>query len=354
MKQTRTQLAAGLALMLASGASQALGFNFTFVAGTSVAAEQGFIDAGARWASLFSDPVTLDMTVGTSALGTGILAETASRDIFVNYSTLKSALSTDRTTASDVTAVANLSAGSSYGVLINRTTDSPSGSGSATPYVSSGGTTLDITTANAKALGLAVGTGSVGACASTCDASIVFSNSFAFDYNPGNGIAVGQYDFVGIAAHEIGHALGFISGADIIDGNAGLFSAAVLRPYTTALDLFRYSTLSKSSNVNDITADTRAKYFSIDGGTTVGAGFSTGSAFGDGWQASHWKDNLGLGIMDPTAGTGELLQIGSNDTLALDVIGWNLVTAVPEPSTYALFAVGLAAIGLRRRSERAA
>jgi hypothetical protein len=35
------------------------------------------------------------------------------------------------------------------------------------------------------------------------------------------------------------------------------------------------------------------------------AGFSTGKTFGDGPQASHWKDSLGLGMMDPTAGTGE-------------------------------------------------
>ncbi len=350
----RTHVAAGLALMLASGASQALSFNFSFVAGTSTAAQQGFIDAGARWSALFSDAVTLDMTVGTSALGTSILAETGSRDLFVSYSTLKTALNNDRTTAADNTAVANLPAGSSFGVLINRTTDNPNGSGSATPFVSSGSTTVNLTTANAKALGLAVGTGSVGACTGTCDASIVFSNSFSFDYNPNDGIAAGQYDFVGIATHEIGHALGFISGADIIDGNAGLFPASTLRQYTTPLDLFRYSTLSKQSGVNDLTADTRAKYFSIDGGTTVGAGFSTGSTFGDGQQASHWKDNLGLGIMDPTAATGELLQIGANDKLAMDAIGWNLITAVPEPSTYALFAAGLAAIGLRRRAGRAA
>lgn len=340
--------------MIASSASHALSFNFSFVAGTSAAAQQAFIDAGARWSSLFSDPITLDMTVGTASLGSGILAETASRDLFVNYATLKTALTNDRTSAADNTAVANLASGSSYGALINRTTDSPNGSGSATPYVSSGGTTLDLTTANAKALGLAVGTGTVGSCASTCDASIVFSNTFGFDFNPANGITAGQFDFVGIATHEIGHALGFISGADVIDYNAGLYNASVLRQYTTALDLFRYSTLSKASNVIDITADTRSKYFSIDGGTTVGAGFATGSNFGDGQQASHWKDNLSVGIMDPTAAPGELLVISNNDRLAMDVIGWNLITAVPEPSTYALFAAGLVAVGLRRRGQRAA
>ena len=102
----------------------------------------------------------------------------------------------------------------------------------------------------------------------------------------------------------------------------------------------------------DWTADARAKYFSIDGGATSlgGATFSTGR-FGDARQASHWKDNLGLGIMDPTAApSGERMVVGPNDVNAFDVIGWNLTAAVPEPSTYALFGLGLLAIGLRRRA----
>jgi hypothetical protein len=37
--------------------------------------------------------------------------------------------------------------------------------------------------------------------------------------------------------------------------------------------------------------------------------------------------------MDPTAGTGELLSIASLDIQAVDVIGWNVGVAVPEPLT---------------------
>ncbi len=350
----RLNLLAAASLLALSGAANALTFNFTFVAGTSPQAQQAFIDAGARWSALFSDNVTIDMTVGQQALGAGILASTGSRRVATSYSNFTNALTADITSASDTTAVGALTPGASFGMLINRTSDNPNGSGSATPYLDAAGAnnqTINLTTANAKALGIAPGTGLVGQCATTCDGSIVFGTAFSWDFNPNDGVTAGAYDFVGIATHEIGHALGFVSGVDILDINSPPVNGPFLAnqfTFVNSLDLFRYSALSTASNVIDYTADTRPKYFSLDRGVTAIAGLSTGRNFGDGQQNSHWKDSLGLGIMDPTAGTGELLVIRPNDVLAFDVIGWNL-TPIPEPSTYALFGLGLLGLGLRRR-----
>jgi hypothetical protein len=122
--------------------------------------------------------------------------------------------------------------------------------------------------------------------------------------------------------------------------------------FVSTLDLFRYSadSVAQGAGVIDWTADNRSKYFSIDGGATSIAAFATGVNFGDGRQASHWKDNLGLGIMDPTAARGELLAISANDIQALDVIGWNL--AVPEPGTFLLMGLTLAVFYVTRGFSR--
>jgi PEP-CTERM motif len=356
MNRHLSTLAAASCLAFA-GAAQALTFNFTFTASTTAEQQQAFIQAGQRWSTLFSDPVTLDLTVGVESLGTGILASAGSRRASYSYSNFLGALGGDASSADDTTAVSFLPTGSSFGMLINRTSDNPNGSGSATPYLDTTGannTTINLTTANAKALGLNPGTGVVGACTSTCDASIRFGTAFSWDYDASNGIDANSYDFVGIAAHEIGHALGFVSGVDILDINSppvnGPFSADQFT-FVNSLDLYRYSANSLAAGVIDWTASTTAKFFTFDGGATIGPLFSTGRNFGDGQQASHWKDNLAIGIMDPTASRGEVLNITPYDVQALDVIGWSLAP-IPEPETYALFALGLVAIGWRLRGQR--
>ena len=92
-----------------------------------------------------------------------------------------------------------------------------------------------------------------------------------------------------------------------------------------------------------------APYYSLDGGTTNIAPFSTGSFNGDGRQASHWKDNLGLGIFDPTANPpGQINILSQLDLDAIDVIGYDL-NLIPEPSTTLLTLVTLGFAARRRK-----
>ncbi|WP_309728537.1 NF038122 family metalloprotease [Chamaesiphon sp. OTE_75_metabat_556] len=306
--------------------ANALTFNFTPTAATSQQARDGFAAAGALWSSLFTDDVIINLSIDYSVLDAGTLGQASSASNYYSYQNVYNALNSDKTTADDTRAVNSLSNSSTYKTLINHTTDNPNGNGSLTAYTYDSNW-VEVNRANAKALGL-IGT------SSTTDASISFNSLFTWDFDRSNGISSSAYDFVGVAAHEIGHALGFVSGVDYIDGavDSAFQSSAI-----AALDLFRYSTASQAVNAIDITAGTSDKYFSLDNGVTKIASFSTGSVLGDGRQASHWKDNLGLGIMDPTSANGELLQITNNDAQSLDVIGWNRrnTAIVPEPADFA-------------------
>ena len=350
---------------------------FHFSSGSGLTALQGsnptlantviadFRTAGNRWSSIFSDNVTLNIAIDFKPLGAGILGETSSNYAVTTYAATRTALNVDKKTTDDSTAVKNLPASNTLCFLTN----SSSGQVILENNGSANNLYLAMPTANAKALGLGTPT------ATAQDASMTFSSAFKFDFDPTNGILAGQYDFVGVATHEIGHSLGFVSGVDDVDYYSGprgperlnLDPYAVLSP----LDLFRYS----APGVLNL-AYGGTPYFSIDRGVTHLGTFSTGAFNGDGRQASHWKDNLGLGIMDPAWAPGELAKMTSLDIKALDVIGWDRIPdahpvplsftslssstglprhtiANPEPSTLGLLSLGLLGAAVyRRRTQR--
>jgi hypothetical protein len=100
---------------------------------------------------------------------------------------------------------------------------------------------------------------------------VYFSSSYTFDFDPTDGISKGSYDFIGVAIHEIGHALGFVSSVDYYDaytypGDISNRGAGALEnnAVNSTLDLFRYS----AEGTLDVSTSSSNKYFSIDGGAT--------------------------------------------------------------------------------------
>jgi hypothetical protein len=364
------------------------------------AAGKGFSLAARYWSSVLttSQPITVNFQVSLAALGPDILGSTRS-----SY------------TARAVVDVQDLIVAGQYGgfdASLQLPTLQPGmfGNGSALEMYTPGYTGIDpvngpygidnatkvfdtdggfnnsvigLTVANARAIGYTFAPGTV-------DASIQFSSQFPFDFNPLDGITPGKYDFVAVAIHEMGHALGFVSGVDDYDvlGTGGPLEGVDCGGFECqdypanddwfgqTLDLFRYS----APGALDWTTNT-ASYFSIDGGATAfGNGkFSTGNYTGDGWQASHWKapqlpnGNFScampkLGIMNPYICGGRLGVVTGLDLASLDAIGWNInggnpglaygkttsdivhgLFNVPEPAVWLQFMMGFGLLGTAAR-----
>ena len=286
------------------------------------AAKNAFIAAAETWESIITSDITivLDVDFGPKRFGqnyeSGVIGSTDAQDIGSDdlYGTVRSRL-ISRTSDADERAL--------YSML-------PSGSSLPTDVGSQ--SYMIAASANFRALGLISSVANPDTEENQLGKppSIGFNSAFAFDFDPSNGIDFDKTDFNAVVLHEIGHALGFESLVGLKELDSSAPNAF------TVLDLFRFR-----PGVNMTTFPTATRilrsggtqvFFAGDGEVQLSTGRLDGSG-GDGWQASHWKEDnftgFVIGLMDPAIADGERLTISENDLTAFNLLGYNFASASP-------------------------
>ena len=303
LEPLRVATAAAL-LLLAALPARALTINASFDAtiNANPTAKATILGAIATYQSLFSDPITVNIAFQNMATGLGM---SNTNYVTLNYNSYQAALRADATSSSDATAMS---------FVPNAATDPVIGSNS-----------LDVTNAQAAAVGLgpAMAVGLNGTV--SLNLSLMNWDRVTID--------AGKYDLQAVASHEINEVLGTASGIGF--------------PNISPIDLFRY-TLAGARTFTTLGDDA---YFSINGSTQL-ARFNQ-NAGGD--YADFWSTGAHTPQVQDAFGTAGATPNLGVEIVMLDVVGFNLVSAVPEPSSMAMMFGGVLLIGgMARRRQQAA
>ena len=228
--------------------------------------------------ALISNPIVVNIQVGWGEdRGVPLTANSGQggpNEQSVTYSQLRGYLTASAGSAADQTAVANIPV------------SDPTNGGR-----------FFLTRAQAKAFG------ALPAAGGEIDGAVGFAISRPWNFDPTNTPISGETALVGVAEHELTHAL-------------ARYAGTAATGYT-ALNLFRYA----SPGLFELTG-VPAAYFSIDGGRTNLDGFS---AVGD---SSDWDGASGPDAFNFAVQQGFFNGITPVDVTELDVLGFTVGTAV--------------------------
>ena len=309
----------------------------------NAAATAAFGRALNQWEAFIADPILITIDVDFDAtLPSDVLAAATPSAFFLPYNFVRDRIVMDSSSEADDTIVMSLP------TQPQSTFDVPVG------FDLSGD--LEITKANLKAIGIAGLDNAFG----VSDGTIRFNPAITYDFDNSDGVTVGSTDFETVAAHEIGHILGFISAVDVVE--EVLESGTPLDPddpiaiSPTTFDLYRFED-GTPNDPSTALGFTNAARSLVPGAVDVfdqvlpGPGL-TELPLADGQvnQASHFQDGLNLGALDPSFAVGEVVTVGVNDVRVLDLIGYDITIAIPEPgmASFVMLLVGPALLRRRR------
>jgi len=212
-----------------------------------------------------------------------------------------------------------------------------------------GNDNIDIKSANARAVGIAIAPGCVptgspgsmfcpnnpGSGADAVDGIISLNTNITYPPNP-NG---SDYSLVAVAEHEIDEILGL--GSSLPNTSSGSGTVGYLANNPAPEDLFRYTASGTLINSAVNCSSPGSAYFSYSGMTDI-AQFNNscnGDDFGD-WATSGQ-------VQSAVGSTGTEPIYGPSEIDALSAIGYTV--AAPEPATWALLLVPFLAFVLQRR-----
>ena len=250
-----------------------LNINFTWDLGVSIEQRVGFQMAADILSNYITDDITLNFHIASAdTLGDDGEAVGGAVPLFheVEYGVFKEYYEDDISSTNDTQAHGSLENGNNLHLIIN-------------DELVDGNSKMLVTSAQAKALGmdeaLQLDNGTTWdrdvVDPDALDGYIIINQSYNWNYDfarehepPPDSL-----DFLSMALHELVHPLGFTSGIDGTMDVLTLHSGETRVEDFTVLDLFRKTI--NSETVSDVTLGENA-YFSIDGGATNLADFSTG------------------------------------------------------------------------------